>query len=157
MPPGKFNARLRTPTCRRCGSADISATSSTQYRMINGRRRQAADAVCNHCGNTWWSVNPRVRAMARAADAARRLATLRSGKKQRSTPKPGSTARVVETTAPRLPRAWNAVRKTSTATAAGAGKRSRIAQGAAGPLATTLPSRIKPKALDMNLDLRRRV
>ena len=157
MPAGKYNARLRTPTCRKCGSTDLTATSSTQFRMIGGRRRQAADVVCNNCDHTWWSVNPRVRAMAKAADAARRLATLKSGKKQRTagTGK-GFKGRVVETKAPRVPRAWTRIMKSPTSKNAGAGKRSRIAQGAAGPIATGLPDRIKPRALDMNVDLRRR-
>jgi hypothetical protein len=120
--------------------------------------RVVADAVCNDCGNTWWSVNPRLRAMARAADIARKTAVLKSGKKQKTKTKAGYSARVVETTAPRMPAAWLGVRDEARLTSknAGAGKRSRIAQGAAGPLATTLPDRIKPKALDANIDLRGR-
>lgn len=73
--------RFRTPKCRECGSSDLTATSSTQYRVISGRKRQVADVVCNSCGHTWWSVNPKLRAQARQLDAERKSAELKSGKK----------------------------------------------------------------------------
>lgn len=79
----KRNARFRKPKCRECGSTDISATSSQQIKMIGGRKRQAADAVCANCGHTWWSVNPVIRALARKQDVERKVATLRSGTKER--------------------------------------------------------------------------
>lgn len=61
----------RTPTCRKCGSTSLTATSSQQYRQIKGKRRQVADVVCNQCGHQWWSVSPVVRAMARKLDRQR--------------------------------------------------------------------------------------
>jgi uncharacterized protein with PIN domain len=64
--------KARTPKCRRCKSTDISATSSQQFRVIDRKRQQVADAVCNECGHTWWSVNPVIRALARQADTARK-------------------------------------------------------------------------------------
>jgi hypothetical protein len=64
----------RIPKCRKCGSTDVSATSSTQYRSMDGRLRQVADAVCGRCGHTWWSVSPAIRKLARDADKARKLA-----------------------------------------------------------------------------------
>lgn len=63
--------RTITPKCRRCGSTKISATSSQQFRMIGGKKRQVADAICTNCGHTWWSVNPAIRKLAREADAKR--------------------------------------------------------------------------------------
>lgn len=62
--------RTITPKCRKCGSTDVSATSSQQYRTIGGKKRQVADAVCDRCGHTWWSVNPEIRRQARRMDAA---------------------------------------------------------------------------------------
>lgn len=59
------------PQCRACGSTDITSTSSQQQRRIRGRTRQTADAVCNACGHTWWSVHPVVRAIARKLDVER--------------------------------------------------------------------------------------
>jgi hypothetical protein len=82
--PTKFRTRFRTPTCRNCGSDNLTATSSQQYRIVGGQRRQAADVVCNDCGNQWWSLSPHVNAMARAEDAKRRAATLHSGNKERA-------------------------------------------------------------------------
>jgi hypothetical protein len=61
----------RQPKCR-CQSTKITATSSTQFRTIRGKRRAVADAVCGSCGNTWWSINPAIIAMARAQDKARK-------------------------------------------------------------------------------------
>ena len=65
-----------TPTCRQCGSTAITVTSSQQMVLdrrkgMEGRKRQAADAICEHCGNQWWSVSRAIRALARAADKAR--------------------------------------------------------------------------------------
>jgi hypothetical protein len=59
------------PKCRKCGSADIRATSSQQYRRINGEKRLVADAVCNNCSHSWWSYHPAIKALAREADAER--------------------------------------------------------------------------------------
>lgn len=62
----------RPATCHKCGSRDLKATSSQQFRRIAGKRRQVADVVCNACGHQWWSVHPTVRALARQADTERR-------------------------------------------------------------------------------------
>ena len=61
-----------TPYCHVCGSTDLTATSSQQMRVVKGRKRQVADVACDCCGHSWWSVHPAVRAMARAADKARK-------------------------------------------------------------------------------------
>lgn len=62
---------MSTPTCRKCGSDDIRATSSQQMRSINGKKRLVADAVCNGCNHSWWSYHPAIKARARAADKER--------------------------------------------------------------------------------------
>jgi hypothetical protein len=61
----------RPPKCRKCGSTDITATSSQQRRTIKGKLRAVADAVCNHCGHSWWSVHPAIRKLARELDKDR--------------------------------------------------------------------------------------
>lgn len=60
------------PTCRMCGSAKLKPTSSQQFRVIDGKRRQVVDVACNACGHTWWSVRKVFRAAARKLDAARK-------------------------------------------------------------------------------------
>lgn len=60
-----------TPYCHHCGSRTLTATSSQQFRIVKGKRRQVADVVCDRCSHSWWSVHPVVRAMARKADAER--------------------------------------------------------------------------------------
>ena len=101
--PAKFRTRFRTPTCRNCGSGNLAVTSSQQYRMINGRRRQMADVICNDCGNQWWSTSPHVLAMARKADVERKVRDLRSGKKERTQPLAGKTARQVKSKGSKQP------------------------------------------------------
>lgn len=106
--PAKYRVRFRKPTCRECGSSDISATSSQQYRMIGGRRQQAADAVCNECGHTWWSISPVIRALARKLDVERRAREAKSGKKKSTTVgAKGTRGRKVTT----LPKGWAGVLK----------------------------------------------
>lgn len=56
----------------------MKATSSQQYRQIRGVKRQAADAACDNCGHTWWSVNPAIRAQARRLDVSRKKAKQRA-------------------------------------------------------------------------------
>ena len=60
-----------TPKCRKCGSTDITATSSQQYRTFAGKKRKVADAVCGKCGWSWWSRSKAVLRLAREADQAR--------------------------------------------------------------------------------------
>lgn len=67
MPRTATNA----PRCRKCGSTTLTATSSQQMRTIKGRRRHVSDVTCDHCGHSWWSVHPAIRALARKADRAR--------------------------------------------------------------------------------------
>lgn len=62
---------MPTPRCRKCGSTDITATSSQQMRARDGKNRLHADAVCNHCGHQWWSIAKAVLRLAREADKAR--------------------------------------------------------------------------------------
>lgn len=59
------------PKCRKCQSTDISATSSQQMRKVKGVQKLHAEAICDHCGHSWWSVHPAIKALARKADKAR--------------------------------------------------------------------------------------
>jgi hypothetical protein len=59
------------PYCPSCASRNITATSYQQYRKVQGKKRLVADAVCNSCGHSWWSVNKAVLRLAREADRAR--------------------------------------------------------------------------------------
>lgn len=63
---------MSQPTCRKCGSTVLKATSSQQMRRLNGRQRLVADVVCTGCGHSWWSHDTRVLAMARAIDEKRK-------------------------------------------------------------------------------------
>jgi hypothetical protein len=68
----KTQPATRVPKCRKCGSTDITVTSSQQTRMIRGEKRLVADAVCGQCGHTWWSANATIRKAARRVDQARK-------------------------------------------------------------------------------------
>lgn len=92
----KYFNRLRPLFCRECGSRNVSATSSQQYRQVRGKRRQVADIVCDNCGHQWWSIHPQARALARQEDAKRKIQGTLSGKTTRTEPVPGFTAGALE-------------------------------------------------------------
>jgi hypothetical protein len=62
------------PKCRKCGSDQITATSSQQQLKVDGVKRLHAEAVCGNCSHTWWSVHPTIKRLAREADKARKSA-----------------------------------------------------------------------------------
>lgn len=74
--------KFRKLSCRNCKSHDVSATGSQQILVVHGRKRLAANIVCNECAHDWWSTARIALLLARQEDARRIAEAGKSGKKE---------------------------------------------------------------------------